>query len=44
MAINLRDAFSNKASPVKSLCDKYRIENTFDDEWECNTIISPLLS
>ena len=35
MAINLRDAFSNKASPVKiAMLDKYRIENTFDDEWE----------
>ena len=35
MAINLRDAFSSKASPVKiAMLDKYRIENTFDDEWE----------
>ena len=35
MAIDLRDAFSSKASPVKiAMLDKYRIENTFDDEWE----------
>jgi|TARA_R100000149_G_C5864127_1_gene129280 hypothetical protein len=35
MDINLKDAFSSKASPVKiAMLDKYRIENTFDDEWE----------
>ena len=35
MNINLRDAFSDKASPVFiAMDDQYRIENTFDDEWE----------
>jgi len=35
MDINLKDAFSSKATPVKiAMFDKYRIENTFDDDWE----------
>ena len=33
--LTLEMLFSNKASPVKiAMLDKYRIENTFDDEWE----------
>ena len=31
----MRDAFSNKASPVSiAMDDRYRIENTFNDDWE----------
>lgn len=33
--INLQDAFSGKASPVFiAMDDSYRIENTFNDDWE----------